>query len=96
MLISHVVINLTLAAADIVYMDDVGKNGSVFKLSGQFRAVFQFFRGKVKGFLAMENGGIENLSFHEVLEDMAAIGQLRVIAGAAFFRFADDLEGADI
>ena len=40
----------------------------------------------------VENSGIKDLRFYQILENMASVRQLRVISGLCFFSLAYDLE----
>ena len=92
MLVCHVVIDLAFSSGHIENMYDILEFLIVCKLSCKVGRRFEFPGFKMKGLAVVEDGGIKDLRFNEVLEDMASVRQLGIIARLCFLHLAYDLK----
>ena len=74
MLTSHIVIDHALSFGNIIYMYNVRQHFILLEFADQVPASFQFFRRVMHGLAVVEYRRIENLRFHQILENMAAVG----------------------
>lgn len=96
MLIFQVMIQFAVFPADIRQADHVLQ---VFFLRDSGKEIWhlpQQLRMEMHGPGAGKNGHIEDLGFHQVLEDMGTVGELRIVARPAFRHLTDRVEPADI
>ena len=96
MFIGYVVVDTAVSAGDIVDMDDAGKRAGRVELRHDIVRGSQLLRCVMDRLPVPEDRGIQDPRLHEVLEDVAPEGQLRVIPDLRLFGLTDDLEGADV
>ena len=58
MLVRHIIVNLTLPVADIIYMNDARQCLTLFKFKENILRRFQFLRREMYGLLTVEYCGI--------------------------------------
>ena len=95
--ISHIVIQSDIALGDIIYAYDIFYS-IVTKCLFIQNILIRIKKAHVidKSLLIFKNGIIQYSRFHQILEKMAAIGKLRVIANLGICNLADRVKLTDI
>ena len=95
MLVSQVVVKLTFLSGDVRQADHVPVRFAAGDLPDEVRNLPEKLRTEMKRPLSGKDGHVEDLGFDKVLEDMAAVGQFRIVAGPVLGHLADGGEAAE-
>ena len=89
-------IQLAVSSADIGQADNALQFLSPGDPGDQIRRLHQQLRPEMNGFAPREYSHLEDLGFHEILENMASVGQFGIVARTGFRHLTNGIKAADV